>query len=148
MVRAELNNFLNTNSFVSKIPSELDLKNLDLDEDQFQSAIETYKDLGNLASYEIVTPGGDYGTITDRVYIAHDQSTSFIEANKVVTQQNKETVSNLLDFVCERNCEKLVVCVDRTHYSFKTIVASFLAIGFSMAPIYAMPGYVCLAQEL
>ena len=65
-----------------------------------------------------------------------------------VNQQNKENLANLMDFVADKDCSKLVACIERSNVNFKSLVASFMSVGFIMSGPLIMPGYVCLFQEL
>eukprot|EP01115_Flamella_aegyptia_P006725 TRINITY_DN27982_c0_g1_i1.p2 TRINITY_DN27982_c0_g1~~TRINITY_DN27982_c0_g1_i1.p2 ORF type:complete len:148 (-),score=36.42 TRINITY_DN27982_c0_g1_i1:1154-1597(-) len=147
MVRAELNNSFN--SLVSnKLPGDLNFRNLDFEEDKFQYALETYKGFKDVSFYENVSSSNNIGPITDRVCVIQEYESAFFEAKLTVNQHNKENLANLMDFVADKNCSKLVACVERTNPNFKQIVASFLSVGFTMSGPLSLPGYVSLTQDL
>jgi len=86
-------------------------------------------------------------TVTSKAFIAVNECISFIEAITPVIQTNKESLSTLLDLVDDYGCEKMYACVDKENAQCKTIVHSYLSVGFHLTNDVVFPGYIMLLQE-
>jgi len=91
--------------------------------------------------------------VASRAFVAPgyvEGGAAFIEANRAVSQANKETLTKLMELADEANCSTLIACVEKNHPSLSQIVSSYLFLGF--APIssatLSVPNYVLLWREL
>jgi len=152
MVKAETFGNVSSGLFDLDFSKAVDLSSITStsnDVDHFKQAVETNKQLESVSYYEIVLPSGlNMSPITRQVYVAGSDGIVLMEARSPVTQDNKETLANLLDFAADSDCEMVIACVQKNDPNFKSIVASFMSVGFSIARNMSFGGYVLLGNQL
>jgi len=119
-------------------------------ESLFQNAVGRHdENIDHVNYYEIFLPnGGPLKAITEETCIATDFEVAFINAVRPVTQNNKEALANLLDFAAEKGCNTLLACVQKDTVQFKSIMSSFMYVGFSICSDRNIPGFVLLGIQL
>jgi len=114
----------------------------------FRAAFEV-QELEQLMLFEILTPSETKSSIvTDRAFIAPKEMFAFIEADRVVNQENKESLSALMDLADESSCSTLVACVPRDNAHVKSILQSYMSLGFSLSNFVSLSGFLLLVREL
>jgi hypothetical protein len=86
--------------------------------------------------------------IADQLCVVPSSEMAFMEATRPVTPNNKESLSNLLDFASDKGCATVLACVDKSNPIVKNLVASYLTVGFSMVNNLCSGDYIMLGMQL
>lgn len=98
----------------------------------------------------MLTPSGDRSgaPVAETLCVVKSTETAFVEVKRPVVGSNKEGFTNVLDFVAQQECSRMVACVDKKNANFKNTVASLLAIGFAISRQSSTSGFTLLEFEL
>ena len=113
----------------------------------FKQAMIKQLELGAVKLLDVF-PGEDNSVVTEHAFLAPAEGSIFLEANKVIDQTNKESLSTLLDWAEESSCNTIFVCVDRKNENAKEIMYSYTCVGFTTATTIKYAGYYVLGREL
>jgi len=113
----------------------------------FQTALQ--KEFPSVSFFEIkIGTRSSHTAVVDRAFIVPSQAAAFVDADRAITQSNKETLTSLLELAEESHCSAVIACVNRSSGLFGEIVRSYLTVGFELINFVSLPGYVLLSQEL
>jgi len=121
-----------------------------------QFAINVQKQHECVSVLEISAPSidADQTPISDCAVLIKSNGNAFLELNGIVSQQNKESLSQLLELVEENGCGVANACVNRSKFQnndreLKAVIASLISIGFSLVTSpQLLNNYVCLALQI
>lgn len=73
----------------------------------------------------------------------------FIEAVKPLTQENKESLIDIMEIGENYNCNKIIALINRNNPLYHQIIRSFLILGFSLVekPELEMFNYILLIKN-
>eukprot|EP01117_Protostelium_nocturnum_P004184 TRINITY_DN15491_c0_g1_i1.p1 TRINITY_DN15491_c0_g1~~TRINITY_DN15491_c0_g1_i1.p1 ORF type:complete len:184 (+),score=27.13 TRINITY_DN15491_c0_g1_i1:219-770(+) len=113
----------------------------------FKSALDKQPTFEKVEFFQITNrTENDTKLATERVFIAAKECMGFIESSRPVLQENKESLTSIMDLMDEYGCEIAFACV-KQEGQWINIVQSYLSIGFHLCNTVVLPKYLLLSQE-
>jgi len=115
----------------------------------YRTLVEQQSEFEQMNFYKIVPKEiSPSHLVAERACLASVEGIALIEATKPLMQDNKESLSTLLDLADECGCSTMVGCVDKDKADFTTIVRSYISVGFTPSTFISLPGFMLLVREL
>jgi hypothetical protein len=103
-----------------------------------------------ISFYEITSSNCEPYSTNAFVATFNDNNIAFLEARQIVTIENKESLTSLLEMSEEVGCTQAMACVSKEENNARAIVASLLTVGFKVVDprAFDLPGFFLLSQDL
>jgi len=121
-----------------------------------QFALNAQKQHECVSIFEISAPSidADQTPVSDCAVLIKSNGSAFLELNGVVSQQNKDSLSQLLELAEENGCDVVNACINRLKFQnndreLKAVIASLISVGFSLVTSpQLLNNYFCLAFQI
>jgi len=121
-----------------------------------QFAINAQKQHDCVSVLEISAPtiDPDQTPVSNYAVLIKSKGNAFLELNGVVSQQNKESLTELLELAEGSGCGIAHACINRSKFQnndreLKAVIASLISVGFSLVTSpQLLNGFICLAMQI